>query len=181
MDRSPEHNDSGTTAGIATLANSGYTFSRLGLVPCDLDDPNPQPAEPVATVPSPAPAPVPTPPPAVHVDSSTAPKPAWRETPTVQPAAATEPAAKVGEEDFVRVTVKVPRALRDILRSCAKNTHRYQYVLVIEALAEFLVQLPEDMQRQLLRDVNGETIKMHDKPDVPPSTWKRMWKRWFGA
>ncbi len=112
------------------------------------------------------------------------PRPAWRDAPAESPAPA-QPTARAAEEDFVRVTVKVPRALRDILRSCARNTHQYQYVLVIEALAEFLVQLPEDMQRQLLRDVNGETIrnciKPDSKPDTTPSAWKRIWKRCFNA
>jgi len=169
-DRLPEHNEHRKAAGIATLDNSGYTLSRLGLVPCALDDPPPS-------------APFkPSPP------SSAPPAPAWRDSPTErgEPVCRIEEEefnvpepARAMEEEFVRVTVKVPRALRDILRSCARSTRQYQYVLVIEALAEFLVHLPEDIQRQLLRDVNGETPKrVH--ADVPTSTWKRIWKRWLG-
>lgn len=181
-DRLPEQNEHRKTPGIATLDNSGYTLSRLGLVPHVEDDPPPsasfKPSPPPATPAIHSPPPQPAIPPA----------PAWRESSTErkEPVCRVEEEefdvpepARATEEEFVRVTVKVPRALRDILRSCAKSTRQYQYVLVIEALAEFLVHLPEDMQRQLLRDVNGETPKQVHA-DVPTSTWKRIWKRWFG-
>ncbi|MBN1556161.1 MAG: hypothetical protein JXA11_15580 [Phycisphaerae bacterium] len=190
MDRA-EQQPGPHSAGVATLDNSGYTFSRLGLVP---------PKEPAASRPShsvPVSAsvahsihPTPVPPPSHPTPSLPGASSAWRETadqPHEHPAhEASQPAhthshshTPSAEEEYVRVTVKVPRALRDILRSCAKNTHQYQYVLVIEALAEYMVHLPDDVQRQLLRDVNGEKTPKKCCAEVPTSTWKRLWKRWF--
>jgi hypothetical protein len=87
-------------------------------------------------------------------------------------------ASRLSKQEYVRVTVKVPKILRDILRSCAKSTHQYQYVLVIEALAEFLVHLPREIQRHLLQDVNGETPEQYHA-DVRTTTWKRLWNRLF--
>lgn len=185
MDREPEQKQNRSVANAATLENSGYTLSRLGLVPGPQDDdPQPQSAPFKPSPLTPAPKPHPTPPQTAHQ-----PAPAWRDSQTEPKETDTTPdvdqeqvpaTSMPSEEEYVRVTVKVPRALRQILRSCAKNTHQYQYVLVIEALAEFLVHLPEEMQRQLLRDVNGESIKKRVQADVPTSTWKRLWKRWLG-
>lgn len=182
MDTMPEDKQDYDSAELAALSNSGYTCSRLGLVPCPREDHRPYPE---SFQPSPAPAPVrPSVPRPQSPLASPPSQPAdWRPSHPAQmpapsaPTAATPP--KPADEEFVRVTVKVPRALRDILRSCAKNTHQYQYVLVIEALAEFLVHLPEDVQRQLLRDINGETPTHLRAGDVPTSTWKRFWKRWL--
>lgn len=189
MDTKPEHKPEVDYAALAALKDEGYTCSRLGLVPCNEErEPSFVPHS------SPTPAAPPPPPPRPASPVSRPPSPLWQ-TPVAAPlpahSAPVHPVAAVAavaahksednpkhEEDFVRVTVKVPRALRDILRSYAKNTHQFQYVLVIEALADFVVHLPEDVQRQLLRDINDG-----NHPPHPPAhrhhPHRTFWKRWL--
>mgnify|MGYP006306765887 CR=1 FL=1 len=168
-----------TKSGTTTLGDSGYGMARLGLIPCVNKEPEPRPvhvnhmeSKPATSPDSPA-----------HFPE----RPHWRmqqagttqHSPTPVEKQIEQVTESTEHEEYVRVTVKIPKVLREFLRSCSKRTHTYQYVLVTEALEEFLIQLPEELQQKLADSINKKTPP--SSPARPkPQTGKSFWSRWFG-